>query len=80
MTSQMGKPLTSSGHMTTKTIQAYSNYVLATSNLFNTRENTDCLSTLRNHQLKDDRNSGIMPKRQNNPVTGCICVFLGPVM
>ena len=39
MTSQMEKPHTSSGHVTTKTIKAHSNYVLATSNLFNTRVN-----------------------------------------
>ena len=39
MTSLMGKPHMSSGHMTTKTIKAHSNYMLATSNLFNNREN-----------------------------------------
>ena len=39
MMSHMGKPHTSSGHVTTKTIKAHSNYVLATSDLFNTREN-----------------------------------------
>ena len=58
----------SSGHMITNNIKAHSNCMLLTSDLFNTRENAR-LSLHLNSSIEDNRNSGMMPKRQNNPVT-----------
>ena len=63
------KPHTSSGHMITNTIKAHSNCVLLTSNPFQHQREHTIVSLHLDSPIEDNRNSSMMPNRQNNPVT-----------